>query len=264
MCLTRYCKLPVIKIVKMKASNFNERRRFVKNGSIILGGIMLSPLLTTLLPNSITKRVFAASNSIKPKNTDGDWRSNLKIIDSKELTKKQLNEFMSKDVINALDYKELNISLNSDFINSEKVQAVHHSLENNNTLLAISVQSEYYVVIYYSLNKPINHFKSGSYLLYVDEEEQEVHQVDQLINGKPALETNLQSSCGNCIIQNFTYGSGSACSKWDLKCLVQCCGPCSLMCKTLAACLPCLALWCPICNGATCCTRYSSTCYSCA
>ncbi|MGP4079175.1 hypothetical protein ACTWQL_04610 [Pseudalkalibacillus sp. R45] len=237
---------------------YQGRRSFVKKGGIFLGGVLLSPLLTSVLPQRFTKNTLAAtteeSDSLTPKN----WRTKVKIKESKELSNKEIQKYLTADVQQAFAFKEDDLS-----IDALSVKGVFHMLEDGNTLLALVMQKGDYISVYYSLSVPIYHFGRGSYLYKVDEEKETITLVDQIVNGEPVKDSSIQSACGNCTIENFSYGGGSECKTWNVSCLIQCCGPCTLACGTWAGCLPCVLLWCPVC-ASTCCTGWEETCYSCA
>ncbi|WP_221568986.1 hypothetical protein [Alkalihalobacillus sp. TS-13] len=237
---------------------YQGRRSFVKKGGMLLGGVLLSPLLTSILPPRLTKKALAATtddyDSLTPKN----WKTKVKIKESKELSGEEVQKYLTSDVQEALSFKEIGTS-----IDRSNVKGVFHMLEDGNTLVALVTQKGDYISVHYALSYPIYHFGRGSYLYKVDEKNETVTLVDQLVNGEPVKDANQLAACGNCSIDNFSYGGGSECTSWNISCLIQCCGPCTLACGTWAGCLPCVLLWCPVCSS-TCCTGWEETCYSCA
>lgn len=134
-------------------------------------------------------------------------------------------------------------------------------MSDNNTLKAISVTKDDKVIVNYSLSSAIDNFRTGTFVYELDDKSQDHIMVEEIVNGSKPLDVTLQSKCGDCSLQNFTYSLADAgCGRIDASCVATCCVPCGW-----GGGVPCLLIWCPTCLF-LCCDGPpgGSKCYSCA
>jgi len=106
----------VLKSVNLQ--NVSGRRRFLRKSSILFGGLLLSPILSTLLPKSFANKVSAEVSNSKNKH----WLEKVDIVDSKELTSYEIEKSIGSTL--QQDLKESTIN-NNIFMNSEKLGVIH-------------------------------------------------------------------------------------------------------------------------------------------
>lgn len=75
--------VPMFNTNRIDYGNYNGRRAFIKNGSVLFGGLLLAPILNSILPNKFIEKISAAETDDSDPHTD--WREKINIKNSKEL-----------------------------------------------------------------------------------------------------------------------------------------------------------------------------------
>jgi predicted DCC family thiol-disulfide oxidoreductase YuxK len=231
------------------------RRRFLKYGGGIIG-LALLPFGRQVLPTDLMEHQGRVGS---------DWRSHLVVKKSQELTGEKLEQARAR-FNNAPDVNEI-IGEHNAAAETEEHKAVMHTLEDNNTLLAIGATLGNQAVLYYALAEPVANVRTAAYLYELDGER--VRLVSFSINGKAATlqEQPAMDICGGCVdpVNGPFHHGCTVCSGSDWGCAAERCAACMIPCAAgiTAPCIVCLVVWCPYWVFFGCCTSWDPSCCGC-
>jgi hypothetical protein len=217
-----------------------SRRRFISTAFKLVVGLALYSMLGKI-PE------ISAKPEIKP-------------IRSVELAGKDLEEAVGK----ATASKDLRNVLDGFKADLRSAKAIRHFLSFNGrelTLLAVVVPiSDNSIATYYEYSEPVSNIRTRAYLISIENEKAAIKRI--------SINNHLIETEGSCVYECSTdsdcpWGETciSECCSWDQGCLGRCCGPCMVACAgSLASCLTCVLLWCPLCAIIYCCTQVEYIC----
>lgn len=211
----------------------------------------------------------------------GHWFSGLKITGSEELGSQDSAELAAElersghavPVFPNSSPAGVRYSVRSAVAESYEPRAVVHSLQDGRTLEAVVLQEGVEVSAFYTLKngqdvESTHSLRMSGYdstgsgeidrvkLVLVEEnghiEYPPQGRGDRSLTGSSRAASGCDSSA--CSARGSCWAC--RCSDWDLRCLFNCCAPCSLSCTNVYTCLGCVALFCPICTAVnSCCMK---------
>lgn len=222
-----------------------SRKSFLKG---VAGAFGAAAVLSGVRPAS------AANKNQSPLRVE--WFERARIQDSTEMSDvdslRVVTFFATGDMSKKLGLNE-NILRQPDCT----IRGVLHNTVDGNVIKAVSVQIPQRVYFLYEGIGFANDTLHSSRVLEIDglsrESDMSVNLVATSEGGsvtKFEPQNSVASSrCNSAECRKRGRCYGCACTSWDLKCLVNCCGPCAFACGNPWSCLACVGIWCVVCSN---------------
>lgn len=243
-----------------------ERRNFLQRASLLIAGLFFFPRFTS--------PTVQAGDQSRPSHRPWNPFEHIKIEATQELD----GEAKASALAQALTSQDMRNVVSGDPVGLDTwaAKAAIHTLDTENTLLAVAIPSESTVYAYYELAEPlvegtIGRYKSQAMLFALESENARL--LATSINGRSidlssgGSVSELQQDCGGCIDPfNVWEYETVYCSGYNYQCLWGCVGVCAACVVTCAGgitpgCLACLLIVCPWCVFSCC--YWDSTCADC-